>query len=94
MRLIKEETDKVNVSPKKFAEDCGFEIIYAPEDKEMSLSTMSVSRPGLLLSGFTEYFASSRIQVLGKSEMAYLAVCLLKSGQSVWRACFQKTSLA
>jgi len=73
MRLIREETERVSVSPNKFAEDCEFEIAFAPEDKEITLSTMSVSRPGLLLSGFTEYFAASRVQVLGKSEMSYLA---------------------
>lgn len=72
MRLIKEETDKVRVAPLQFAEACGLETVYAPEDKEIALSTMSVSRPGLLLSGYTEYFASSRVQVLGKSEITYL----------------------
>lgn len=32
----------------------------------------TVNRPGLLLSGFTEYFASKRVQVFGSAEYTYL----------------------
>lgn len=32
----------------------------------------TVNRPGLLLAGFTKYFASKRIQVLGSAECTYL----------------------
>ena len=32
----------------------------------------SVNRPGLALSGFFDYFAFMRVQVLGNSELAYL----------------------
>lgn len=33
----------------------------------------SVNRPGLALSGFVDYFAHTRVQVLGNSEFSYLA---------------------
>lgn len=44
-------------------DDTGFDRI---------ISESTVNRPGLLLSGFTEYFASKRIQVFGSAEFTYL----------------------
>lgn len=38
----------------------------------MRLNTVNVSRPGLLLAGFTDYFGENRIQVLGNAEFEYL----------------------
>lgn len=37
------------------------------------LTTSELNRPGLALSGYFEYFANRRIQVLGNTETAYLA---------------------
>lgn len=72
MKLRKEETEKITVPAQKFAEENGLEVIYDPQAEGLALSSLSVNRPGLLLSGFDSYFASSRVQVLGKSEITYI----------------------
>lgn len=72
MGLVKEEKRSVAVSYKSFANDNKLEIMFAPEGQELLFSSLSVNRPGLFLSGYTDYFASSRIQVLGKSEVSYI----------------------
>lgn len=72
MRLVKEEKQKVVVTCEKFALDNGLEIVFAADGAEITLSSVSVNRPGLILSGYYDYFASSRVQVFGKSEVTYL----------------------
>jgi len=48
-------------------------IIYLPRDaQEIEISTPEVSRPGLQLAGFFDFFDNQRIQLIGKSEYAYL----------------------
>lgn len=44
------------------------------EDKGMmrKIQEPSINRPGLALSGFFDYFAYKRVQVIGNSELAYL----------------------
>jgi HPr kinase/phosphorylase len=39
---------------------------------EVHITTSDINRSGLQLTGFLDYFASDRIQILGKAEMAYL----------------------
>lgn len=72
MKLVKEEKEKVYITCEKFAKDCSLETVYAPEGGTITVSTVSVNRPGLLLSGCCDFFASSRIQVFGKGELTYL----------------------
>ncbi len=57
----------------KIISEFKLEKIYLPEDKENVLITSAdVNRPGLNLTGFFHYFDSSRMQVLGRMEHAYL----------------------
>jgi HPr kinase/phosphorylase len=50
------------------------EAAYLPMDaSKIEINQTEVNRPGLQLMGFYEYFANDRIQVLGKTEFAYLA---------------------
>ena len=60
---------KVAVS--KFAADLNCKVVLGGE-AEMLLNTVNVSRPGLLLAGFTDYFGVNRVQVLGNAEFEYL----------------------
>ncbi|HZJ82766.1 MAG TPA: HPr(Ser) kinase/phosphatase [Clostridia bacterium] len=53
-------------------EELGLEVIYCHENKSLDVSTSDINRPGLQFAGFFDYFASERIQVLGKVEMNYL----------------------
>jgi len=47
--------------------------IHLPRDaQEIEISTTEVNRPGLQLGGFFEYFDNQRIQIIGKSEDAFL----------------------
>ena len=61
--------EKVSVSD--FCGELGLEVLYEGRG-DMVLQTISVSRPGLQLSGFFEYFDSSRVQVIGNAEYEYL----------------------
>ena len=40
---------------------------------ERQIKVAEVNRPGLALKGFYNYFASKRIQILGKAELSYLS---------------------
>ena len=57
----------------KFASDLNLEIVYTGRGV-ITLSSMSVERPGLQLAGFFNYFDSRRIMVLGLSEYEYIQV--------------------
>ncbi|MDL2233503.1 HPr(Ser) kinase/phosphatase [Ruminococcaceae bacterium OttesenSCG-928-L11] len=47
--------------------------VYIPRDaSEILIYSSEVNRPGLQLAGFFEFFDNQRVQVLGKSEFAYL----------------------
>ncbi len=52
--------------------ELGLEVIYSSELQNIDVSTSDINRPGLQFAGFFDYFASERIQVLGKVEMTYL----------------------
>ena len=61
------------VSLAKIIKEHSLETIYLPQDAEnILISTTEVNRPGLQLVGFYEFFDNTRIQIIGKSECAYL----------------------
>ncbi len=54
-------------------EDFSFEIITGKENfKDRKITTYDIFRPGLALSGYTGYFLSDRIMIIGKTETNYL----------------------
>lgn len=54
-------------------EETGLRPVYMPEGWEKVVLTSSeVNRPALVLSGYTQYFDITRLQVLGRVEMSYL----------------------
>ena len=62
-----------SVSLQSIIEEHGLEVVYLPVSEEKHVITCAdVNRPGLVLTGYMEYFDSKRIQVLGKSEFAFL----------------------
>lgn len=62
-----------SVSVKKIIHDFNLEVVYMPEDdEEILIESADVNRPGLNLTGFTEYFDKKRVQIFGLSEIAYL----------------------
>lgn len=62
---------EVTVSVSKFAKDLGLATVLEGRGN-ISLNTVNVSRPGLQLAGFFDYFGANRVQVLGNAEMQFL----------------------
>ncbi|MEG1943048.1 MAG: HPr(Ser) kinase/phosphatase [Angelakisella sp.] len=58
----------------KIIDTLNLEIVYMPENGGESLiSSADINRPGLQFAGFFDYFDNTRIQLVGKSEIAYLS---------------------
>ncbi len=49
------------------------EVVAGRSGLERQISTPEVSSPGLALSGYTDRFVATRVQVLGQTELSYLA---------------------
>ncbi len=66
------------------------EIIYNDKElKDIKIRTTEVNRPGLQLVEFFDYFDNSRIQILGKVEMTYMAKILPEERRHCMRALMQ-----
>ena len=53
--------------------ETALEVVYTPEDPEtIKVCSCEVNRPGLVLSGYLDFFDNDRIQILGKNEMGFL----------------------
>lgn len=64
---------RYSVSLAKILKDNPFEVIYMPKDpSEIFISSRDINRPGLILSGFEEFFDNTRINYLGKTEVGYI----------------------
>lgn len=48
------------------------EVIFGGERKAIDITTSDLNRPGLQFTGYFEFFAYDRLQVIGKAEMNYL----------------------
>lgn len=65
---------KFTVSLGKIIDEFHLETIYMPKDPaEILIDENDVTRPGLQLMGFYEYFNPERMQIIGKMEFAYLS---------------------
>ena len=66
--------NKFTVTLQQIIDELKLEQLYMPRPAEEVLSSENeVNRPGLQLMNFYEYFNPERIQILGKTEFAYLA---------------------
>ena len=62
-----------SVSLDKVVEKLRLEVVYTPTElKNIPIYTADVNRPGLLLTGYDEYFDPPRIQIFGNAEVGYL----------------------
>lgn len=67
------------------------EKVYAPESLDKILvSSADVSRPGLQLVGFFDYFDAKRIQIIGKVEITYLEQFLSEKRFELLETLFMK----
>lgn len=61
------------VSLERIINEFSLEVLYLPEEPEkLVISTPEINRPGLQIAGYFEYFDDARIQIIGKSEDAFL----------------------
>mgnify|MGYP003547275879 CR=1 FL=1 len=61
------------VSLDKVVDQLKLEVVFAPTDlKSIPIITADVNRPGLLITGYDEFFEPTRIQILGKAEIGYM----------------------
>lgn len=64
---------KFTVPLTKIIEEFSLEVAYLPQlEDEILIENADLYRPGLNLAGFMEYFDSTRIQIFGRMEYAYL----------------------
>ena len=64
---------KREVKLKKIVEEVGLQVINRPANfNDITINAPAISRPGMQLAGFYEYFDANRIQLIGKVETAYL----------------------
>ena len=68
------EQQQFTVTLKQIIDEFKLEILYVPGDPaNILVSENDITRPGLQLMGFYEYFNPERIQIIGKMEFAYLS---------------------
>ena len=65
--------NKYSVSLQKIIKDIGYEILYmSSSETDVYITTKELIRPGLILTGYEDYFDPERIQLLGLTEIGYL----------------------
>lgn len=76
-----------SVSLEKLIKEFTLQTFYLPcEPKDIKITSADVNRPGLQLTGFFDFFDCSRVQIIGKSELAYLN----QAGDAVLEECCEK----
>ena len=62
-----------SVSLEKIIDLHKLEVVYLPnEASKIFITTAEVNRPGIVLTGYTDYFDSLRLQILGWTELGFL----------------------
>lgn len=65
--------NNAKISLNKIVEKFLLEIIYEPKNMDtIFVATADTNRPGLQMVGYSEYFDSMRIQIIGKEEFSFL----------------------
>ena len=85
----------MSVTVKMLINKVRFEIIYGTDelfDKE--ITTSDISRPGLEMTGYFDYYAPERIQIFGMKEWSYLTKMTSHNRYSVLREMFKKETPA
>ncbi len=89
MKPTKVANDIVTVSVAEFARALDLEVVFEGRG-EVPLQSISVSRPGLQLSGYLKHFDATRIQVLGHAETEYLRELGKEKRLSMIEALFER----
>ena len=74
-------TQSYSVSLEKIIAAHNLEIIYLPKPAdEILITTNEVNRPGIVMTGYTDYFDAERVQILGWTEFGFLLIWSRKNG--------------
>ncbi len=80
-----------SVSLDKIVKELKLEVLYTPTElAQIPIYTEEVNRPGLLLSGYENYFEPNRIQVLGNMEKGFLSTMTEEQRHASLRRLFSK----
>lgn len=64
---------KYSVALTKVIRDNSLETVYLPDNAEtLSITSMDVNRPGLILAGYKDHYDSERVEFIGLTEMSYI----------------------
>ncbi|MCF6138701.1 HPr(Ser) kinase/phosphatase [Pseudalkalibacillus berkeleyi] len=58
---------------KDLIEEFDLELVYGEEGVHRSITTSDISRPGLEMAGYFAYYPVERLQLLGKTELSFVA---------------------
>ncbi|MDR2091137.1 MAG: HPr(Ser) kinase/phosphatase [Clostridiales bacterium] len=67
-----EKSKSIGITIGEFAARCRLEIRNGNKKDTMTVKSVNISRPGLLLADKDDYFVADRIQMLGNAEIHYL----------------------
>ncbi len=76
----------VELARKKY--DIKFKVISTPKGLKNKVTSKSLNRPGLILSGYFKNFAYKRIQIFGKGEYSYLEELSVRQQESLFERFF------
>lgn len=66
-------SENYSVSLEKIIEKHELEVVYIPKPaNEIEIITNEINRPGIVLTGYVDYFDPLRIQILGWTELGFL----------------------
>ena len=86
---------KYSISLEYIIKEFQLEEVFIPtSSKDIKISSMEVSRPGLAMTGFFELFDPLRIQIMGKAEMKYLEELTLEEREERFSAFLQAKPVA
>jgi HPr kinase/phosphorylase len=69
---LKEELILVKVRTKDIIEKFGLELIAGEEGINRPITTSDISRPGLEMAGYFDYYPAERVQLIGKTELSFV----------------------
>ncbi len=61
------------VTVSELKEEMDLELVAGQSGLERHITTTEINRPGLALAGFLMYFPAERVQILGRTEIAFLS---------------------
>lgn len=62
-----------SVSLKKIIDNHNLEVVYLPKSAdEILVKTAEINRPGIVMTGYTDYFDPLRVQILGWTELGFM----------------------